>query len=189
MELLQAIKDRRSIRKFKPEPVERELLASIIKNALWAPSAMNIQPWKFFVAEGASRTKLIEISNKAIEQLDKRMQSLFGEKMRSLVRGYFKDLGGAPSIVVVVTAKQEEETCWLGSLESAAAAIQNFCLLAHEAGLSTCWMSAQFWVEKEILEYLGVADDYRLAALIPTGYADQTPPIPPRKHEDIIWLG
>jgi nitroreductase len=123
----------------------------------------------------------------AIEELDKRMQSLFGEKMRSFVRGYFKDMGGAPSIVVVLTAQHEREPYWLSSLESAAAAIQNFCLLAHEAGLSTCWMSGQFWVEKEILEYLG-ADGYRLAGFIPTGYADQTPPVPPRKHEDIIWL-
>ena len=52
MELLQAIKERRTIRRFKPEPVPKELLEQLIKDAMWAPSAMNTQPWKFIVLTG-----------------------------------------------------------------------------------------------------------------------------------------
>ena len=189
MELLKAIKERRSFRKFTNQPVERALLEKIIKNAMWAPSGMNTQPWKFMVLEGKSKEELIAISNKAIDQLDKRMKELFGEKMRTFIRGYFKDLGGAPSVVVVLTAAHDQDVYLLSSYESTAAAIQNFCLLAHEAGLSTCWMTGQIWVEKEILEFLGMSQGYRLAAIVPIGYNGQDvyPPAPPRKDEEIIW--
>ena len=45
MELLKAIQERRTIRRFKPDPVSRELLEQLIQGAMWAPSAMNEQPW------------------------------------------------------------------------------------------------------------------------------------------------
>lgn len=189
MELLQAIKERRSIRKFTGQPIERALLEKVIKNAMWAPSGMNTQPWKFMVLEGAAKDQLIEISNKAIDQLDKRMRELFGDKMRTFIRGYFKDLGGAPSVVVVLTADHEHDVYMLSSVQSTAAAVQNLCLLAHEAGLSTCWMTGQLWVEKDILEFLGMSEGYRLEAIVPIGYNGQSvePPVPPRKDEEIIW--
>ena len=76
----------------------------------------------------------------------------------------------------------------VGSYQSTAAALQNFLLLGHEAGLGTCWMTGPSWVEDEILALLDHRKGWRLLALTPGGYPDQTPPVPPRKHEDIIWL-
>lgn len=76
----------------------------------------------------------------------------------------------------------------VGSYQSTAAALQNFLLLGHEAGLGTCWMTGPSWVEDEILALLDHSKGWRLLALTPVGYPDQTPPVPPRKHEDIIWL-
>ncbi len=190
MELLKAIKERRSIRKFKSDPIDHALLEKIIKEAMWAPSGMNTQPWKFMVIEGEARKKFIEISNKAIGELDKRMAELFGDNMRSFIRGYFKDMGGAPSLVVVLNRHHDKHVYMHSSYVSAAAAVYNLCLLAHEAGLSTCWMTGQLWVEDELLEYLGMANQgWRLSAVIPIGYNGQTvvPPVPPRKDEEIIW--
>lgn len=196
MELITAIRERRSIRKFKNQPVERATLQGILKDSLWAPSGMNTQPWAFLVLEGAAKDKFIEISNKAVEQLDLRMKELFGDKMRSLIRGYFKDLGGAPSVIIALTAVHEQDVYMITSYESTSAAIHNLCLLAHGAGLATCWMTGQLWVEDDILGYLTDAGflnslggtAYRLAGIIPIGYADQSPPVPPRKHENIIWI-
>jgi nitroreductase len=187
MELVQAIKERRSIRKFKPDPVPRELLQRVLLDAMWAPSGMNTQPWKFLVIEGQARENFVAVSNQAIKHLDARLKEMFNDKMRTFIHGYFRNLGGAPSVVVALTADHPQDVYMLASLESTAAAIQNLCLLAHEAGLSTCWMTGQLWVEKEILEYLGIPG-YRLAGIIPIGYPDQNPPVPPRKHEEIIWI-
>ena len=63
---------------------------------------------------------------------------------------------------------------------------QNFLLLAHEAGLGACWMTGPLWVEQAILSYLGYPD-WGLVGITPVGWPDQSPPMPPRKHETIEW--
>ncbi len=188
MELIQAVKTRRSIRRFKPDPVPRELLAGILGEALWAPSAMNTQPWRLFVLTGAKKDELVAIAAKSIAQLDARLKLLFKENMRTLVHGYFKDFGGAPAVVVALAKVPELEGYMDGSYQSAAAAFYNFLLLAHEKGLGTCWMTGPLWVEAELLAFLGHKEGWRLLALTPVGWPDQVPPVPPRKHADIFWL-
>lgn len=186
MDLQTAIKERRTIRKFKREPVPRELIEKLIKEAMWAPSAMNTQPWKFIVLTGSSKDGLIAIAEGCIEKLDVRMQSLFNDKMRSFVRGYFKDFGGAPAVLALLSHLPEEEVYQKGSLYSSCAAMQNFLLLAHEAGLGACWMTGPLWVEDAVVEYLN-CPGWGLIGLTPVGWPDQIPPVPPRKHENIEW--
>ncbi len=86
--------------------------------------------------------------------MDERLKQLFSGDMRDLVHAYFKDLGGAPAVVAVLTSKPEVQGYMLASYESSTAALYNFLLLAHEAGLGTCWMTGPLWVEDEILEFL-----------------------------------
>ena len=62
MELRQAVAERRSIRKFSSRRVERPLLEELLRAALWAPSGMNRQPWKFIVLEGEAMAGLLRIS-------------------------------------------------------------------------------------------------------------------------------
>lgn len=187
MELLQAIKARRSIRKYRPDEISQEVLESILKNAMWAPSGMNTQPWKFIVLTGEKKQAFLDVSKKAIVQLDARLRELFNEKMRTFIHGYFEDLGGAPAVIVVLTAIHKQDVYMLTSYQSSAAAMQNLLLLAHEAGLGTCWMTGQLWIEKDILEFLGYPE-WRLLGVTPIGYPAQTPPTPPRKDETIVWM-
>jgi len=186
MELAQAVRERRSIRKFKPDPIPQELLERVLRQAMWAPSAMNTQPWKFFVCTGAAKEGLIAVAQGCMEKLDIRLQKLFNEKMRELVHGYFRNFGGAPAIVAVVSQLPEEDVYRRGSLFSSCAAMQNFLLLAHEAGLGTCWMTGPLWVEEAVVEHLG-CPGWGLVGLTPVGWPDQSPPVPPRKHETIEW--
>lgn len=188
MELLQAIKERRSIRKFKPDPVPESMLDGIIKNALWAPSGMNTQPWKFMVLTGRKQQEFLGVTDRAISHLDKRLKELFNDKMRTFIHGYFKDLGGAPAIIVALTAVHDQDVYMSTSYQSSAAAFYNLMLLAHEAGLGTCWMTGQLWVEEDILAFLEHKNAWRLVGVTPIGYPDQVPPVPPRKHENIEWL-
>lgn len=186
MELIQAIRERRTIRKFKPDPVSRELVEKLIVESMWAPSAMNTQPWKFIVLTGEAKNRLIAIAEGCIEKLDLRMQSLFNDKMRAFVRGYFKDFGGAPAVVALLSHLPPEPVYQKSSLYSSCAAMQNFLLLAHEAGLGACWMTGPLWVEQAVVEYLGYPE-WGLVGLTPLGWPDQTPPVPPRKATIVEW--
>ena len=65
---------------------------------------------------------------------------------------------------------------------------RQFEYAAVEAGLGACWMTGPLWVEDAVLEYLG-CPEWGLIGITPIGWPDQTPPTPPRKHQDIEWLG
>ena len=96
---------------------------------------------------------------------------------------------GRPKKGETVTDILEKRVYQIGAIESVSAAIQNLLLCAHAEGLGTCWMTGPLWVEDDIKKHLSIGDDKKLVALIAIGYADQTPPIPPRKPREIEWLG
>ena len=62
MELIDAIKGRRSVRKFKPDPVSKEVIEGLLELAQWAPSGMNRQEWFFLVVQGEKKEELKQVS-------------------------------------------------------------------------------------------------------------------------------
>lgn len=188
MELQTAMLERRSIRKFTSQPVDEQTLDGLLKKALWAPSGMNRQPWKFIVLQGESFSRLLQLSAGMAESMEGPLRAQqFNEKMRTFIKGYFRDLGGAGTAVVCLSRAADTYLADHANMVSAAAAFYNFLLLAHEAGLSTCWMTGYANVEEDLMALLGV-EGYKLVGVTPVGHADQTPPVPPRKHEDIVWM-
>ena len=73
MELTEAIKERRSIRRYKSDPVPHEVIQEILENAVWAPSAQNLQPWYFLALTDPS--DLRELSRTTLKWLKKRSNS------------------------------------------------------------------------------------------------------------------
>lgn len=188
MELRQAVAERRSIRKFSSRRVERPLLEELLRAALWAPSGMNRQPWKFIVLEGEAMAGLLRISAGMAESMEGPLRAQnFNDKMRQFIKGYFRDLGGAQCAVACLSKAADAYLADHANMVSCAAALYNFLLLAHEAGLATCWMTGYANIEQEFMRFLGVSG-YKLVGLTPVGYPDQSPPVPPRKTEDIIWM-
>lgn len=188
MELQQALHERRSIRRFTGQPIERELLEKLLEDSRWAPSGMNRQPWKFVVVRGEALKALLQLSAGMSSRMEEPLKAQqFNEKMRALIKGYFRDLGGASVVVVCLAKAADTYLADHANMLSGAAALYNFLLLAHEAGLGTCWMTGYDHVEKELLELLGV-EGYKLVGVTPVGYPDQTPPVPPRKGEKVLWL-
>jgi nitroreductase len=188
MELQTAITERRSIRKFTGGPVDRALLERLIRTAMWAPSGMNRQPWKFIVLEGDSMRRFIKFSAGMSENMEGPLRAQnFDDKMRAFVRGYFRDLGGAQTVVVCLARSADSYLADHANMVSGAAALYNFLLLAHEAGLGCCWMTGYALVESDLMKLLGV-EGYKLVGVTPVGLPDQSPPVPPRKHEDIVWM-
>lgn len=188
VDLHEAIKNRRSVRKFKSTPVPKDLIEKIFEVALWAPSGMNRQNWKFFVLAGERKEELVSISSTSFQYLEAQLQQLYAEKPKIIeaTRRFFKRLGEAPIVVCAYfePANMEDVT----SFQNVAAAIQNLLLMAYAEGLASCWMTGPVTVSEEISRFLGVKD-MTLVAVIPMGYPDEIPRVPPRRTERVVYQG
>ncbi len=186
MDLYEAIKGRRSIRKFKKTPISRELMEKIFDTALWAPSGMNRQSWKFYVVGGRSKEELVRICSASVQHLEPHVREFFPGKPGIIegIRGFFQKLGDAPVVVCAYfePSRLNEATGY----QNVAAAIQNLLLAAHSEGLGSCWMTGPLYVAPEINRFLGV-DNLNLVAAIPMGYPDETPRIPPRRPDRVVY--
>jgi nitroreductase len=195
MDVLEAIKTRKSIRAYKKDPVPKELLAKILEAAIWAPSGSNVQPWEFTVLQGKDKELLVEAILKAASKLNLASQSYEApaeglkrrEELFSIFTAKAAELGGniekllyegsfsfydAP-VVIIVTTKKAYGT---GRLADIGAAIQNLLLAAHKEGLGTCWIGIILAVEKAIKEHLKIPEDKRVVAGIAVGYPDLESP-------------
>ncbi len=156
MELSEAIKNRRSIRTYKKQPLPDRAVEQLIDAARMAPSAGNVQPWAFVVAT-ADKTKKA-LSTAALGQ-------------RSLIE--------ASAVIVVCAdlARAEEAYGERGRTfycyQDTAAAIQNILLTACSMGLGTCWIGA--FSEAEIRAVVNAPPQMRPVALIPVGYPNESP--------------
>lgn len=188
MELSEAIRSRRSIRRFKPEPVPKEVLEKILELAQWAPSAMNMQDWRFILVAGEKKEALLKITATAFENFRPVLEKNFPDKPQVIEasKKFFETYGGAPVIIAAYggrfpTGKEDPYSVSL--------AVQNLLLAAHDAGLGAVWADAAvFFKEKEISELMGV-EGRKLVCLIPVGYPAENPKAPPRKGERVRWDG
>jgi nitroreductase len=155
MELLEAIKGRRSIRKFKNQPIPDETVTQLLEAATYAPSAGNIQPWQFIIAKNPEIKK--KLSKAAYKQ---------------------SQVEHAPVVIVVCVDEQQASSygtrgTTLYCLQDTAAATQNFMLTAYSLGLGTCWIGA--FKEDKVKEAVNAPEHMRPVAMIPIGFPDTTP--------------
>ncbi len=168
VDVIDAIKNRRSIRKFKSRDVSDEIMLELIDAAHWAPSAGNIQPWDFIIVrEPEIKRRLAEAA----------LKQTFIQQ--------------AP-VVIVVCASEDRSSIGYGMrgktlycVQDTAAAIQNINLAAYSLGLGTCWVGA--FKEEEVREVLEIPRGKRPVAVIPVGYPAQSPtPRRRRPVDDLI---
>ena len=91
MDLYEAIKGRRSIRRFKSDPVPKDVLEKILQMAIWAPSGMNLQNWFFLVVTGDQKDNLVEIVSTSFAHIEPVLNEVFSEKpkVREFTRKFF----------------------------------------------------------------------------------------------------
>lgn len=170
-DVIDAIKGRKSIRKFKSEPIPEATIGRLLEAAVAAPSAGNRQPWHFYVV----------LSQKAREGLAK-----------AAYDQHF--VAQAPCCIVVCAEPQVSAERYgrrgsdLYCIQDTAAAVQNIMLAAYGYGLGTCWVGA--FDERATAAVLGVdAAARRPVAIIPVGYPDMDPTPRPRKAvEDVTTI-
>ena len=148
MDTIKTIRERRSIRKYKSDPVEEEMLHTILQAGRWAPSASNKQPWHFIVIRDKDmRERLADIHD-------------YGRFMRE-----------SPVVIVVLGDPKKHPRYHLADPHQA---VQNMLLAAQAQGLATCWAGVRDTdLEPKFREALDVPDDMRVVCSIALGHADQ----------------
>jgi nitroreductase len=184
MEALDAIYHRRAVREYTGEMPDEQLIQSLIKAAVQAPSAMNLQPWAFAVVRG--RERLRKIADRAKAHLLKAMAtaSPLAAYRDMLTDDAFDIFYGAPVLIIVCATAP-------GASEDCALAAQNLMLAAHASGLATCWIGfARPWLnEAEAKKELGLPATYAPVAPIIVGYAKGAAVPHPRRDPEIISIG
>ena len=187
MDLSEAIKGRRSVRKFKVQPVSRETLEKILDLALWAPSGMNRQEWYFVVLQGGKKEALLKIFGEAFEAFRPNLEKVFADKPKIVegIKGFFQTYGGAPVFILAYAGKSASGN-W--DTHSTAVALQNLLLAAYAEGLGGVWTDGILAKETEINALLRV-EGRKLVAVVPLGYPDEVPRVPPRRSGRVQWVG
>ncbi len=172
MELMDAIRDRRAVRRYTPQDVPDALVADLIEAAVWAPSAVNQQPWAFLAVRGRSR--LAAFSERAKEHLFAVLpQALeLHERSDELRQPGYNVFHGA-GVLITVLAKPAR----YAPAEDCCLAAENLMLAAHGFGLGTCPVGfVRPWLNlSDVKDELGIPQNYEAVMPIVVGFPADAP--------------
>ena len=177
MEILELIKKRRTIRKYKKKQIPKKILNKIIEAGRWAPSAENTQPWRFIILKEG------EIKSNFIKKIKKEVYSeKFLTSANVLLKRSIKIIEEAPIIILVYNThtflekvkklgKVYEKPAYLSEIQSISAAIENMFLAATSLGIGMCWLNFPLLIKDEIEKFFKTKDE--LVAILTLGYPQE----------------
>ena len=195
-DIFKNIYDRRAVRKYKAKALDKKTIEQLIDAGRMAPSAMNKQPWKFYIATKQDDIQYFskEISKSALKHF--RQMGIFrsiktiASSISALSHGldFFKTedpvFHTAP-IVIFITAPKKNE--WAG-LDIGMCA-QNIMLAAKSLGLASCPVGfAKFIMKTKAYAKLGIPKEEQVHIALIIGYGDETPTAHERKKDNLFWL-
>ncbi len=208
MDLFDAIKERKSIRRFKQTAVPDKDINKILDAGRWAPSANNTQPWSFIVIR--NNAVLQKMSEAVREMIDRMIPFAENEKqaqrLAAYKSNYYTFFEKAPVVIAVCMEAHDAGTDKLlakmgyspddvkrlrplPGLQSVAAAIQNMLLAIHALGYGSCWMTGPLVAQESFERLLGFGKEKFVAALLPVGVPEENPPARSRKPlEDMMKI-
>lgn len=175
MEVLEAIKARRSIRRYKPEPVDEKALQAVLEAGRWAPSWSNTQCWRFVVVRDSDiKNKIAETLISISDRPNRSAEAIKTVPVLIVVCAEMGRSGYRAGGSEIVTDKGD----WF--MFDTALAVQNMVLAAHSLGLGTVIIGA--FDAFRAAGILGVPEGYSVVTLFPLGVPDEAPPLRPRKE-------
>ena len=166
MEFYEVIKKRKSVRKYKTDPIPKDVLARVLEAGRIAPSAKNIQPWHFIIVK------------------DREIKKRVAQACRG--QNWMADAD------VILAACILNDIAWgrMGGFMSSgpvdlAIAVDHMILAAANEGLGTCWIGA--FVEADVKKILNVPEKVTVIALTPIGYPAEEPKDRGRKPENEVF--
>ncbi|EKQ52660.1 MULTISPECIES: nitroreductase [unclassified Clostridium] len=187
MDVIQAIEERRSIRKFQDKTIPKDIIEKILELATKAPSGKNRQPWRFVVFQNSKKNELVNIMEDALNKYKKQSKSTGSFELS------INSINEASAVILVFNAFSNFEEDYnhhrlLTDIQSIGAAVQTLILAAQNFELGTLWICDIFHCDKEICSWLNRKDE--LVAAVAIGYPNQKPYSRPRKllEEVIEWM-
>lgn len=199
MDVLTAIYERKSIRGFLPDPVDKQELREILAAACRAPSAMNIQPWEFCVVTGDALNRIREgniesIRNGVLPEGEHQImgwppESVYRKRQVALAKELFRLMGiaredeekkkewglrgfryfDAPVVIFILQDRTIPEG---GHMIETGAVMQTICLAAQFYGISTCIEDQGVMYPDVVREHTGIPREKRVIMAVAMGYAD-----------------
>ena len=206
MDLIKAIKERRSTRVFLDQPVEQETLEDLMTLAIQAPSAINLQPWELTVVSGKERQQLSRVLVKRMKERNiscgpgakKPLSEAFMDRQRGLLNTILPNLPqntvfqnfinegscnfyGAPTAVIISI----DQVFSSARLTDIGVLVGYLVLAAHGLGLSTCPIGLITAFDEDIKEELNISDECRVVIGVAVGYGDPDSPINGSRSERV----
>jgi nitroreductase len=178
-ETIKTIYERRAVRKYKDQPVDRAIIEQIVDAGRMAPSAMNRQLWKFYVMTDRNQINslspvIVKLANKFLD-LAHRMDS---SKTSDII------FHNAP-VVIFITAPSKNE--WAAI--DIGMCSQNMMLAAKSLGLDTCPIGLVKFLNKSKTDsVLGISSSEEIKLAIILGYGDEQPEVHERKKDNLKFI-
>ena len=175
MELIKCMEERRSIRRYKKQTVDRDLIKQLIEAAILAPSWKNSQVSRYYAVDGDQKDQFMACLPEFNQNNSKDASTIIVSTVVNGRSGFEKD--GS-----YTTHLKDGFQYFDNGLQ-----VQNLCLKAYELGLGTLIMG--IYDEQKIRECLSIPEDEVVVAVIAVGYPDIEPAMPKRKNvEDILFF-
>lgn len=187
MDLYEAINERHSIRAFRPDPVDREILQRLVEAAAAAPSSMNAQPWQYHIATGKTRHDVGQAMAESTLHL-KDYGVLDPERLKEAEQ-FFGTLGNAPVAIALSVLVPEDDLGRINTYVAAGCSLENLQLAAAVEGLGCCSITFSFWVREHLSEIYGIGPEREIISLIVLGWPAQEPVATERRTDIATFLG
>ena len=175
MELDEAIRGRRSIRRYTDRPVSLDLVREVLEAGTWAPSAKNGQQWRFTVLTGEAKKRLTDLFRSELQALSaKLIHPNMGSSFSSC-----SIMEQAPVLIMVWNTGDHPVL-----LQSVAAAIQNMLLKAYSLGLGSLWIGDIYYTLDALTKHL--RKPWKLVAAVTLGWPESIPTARPRLTVDEV---
>ena len=195
--LRDAIFGRRSLRRYRPEPVPRDILLELLHSAIYAPSAHNRQPWRFAVSDSIERKKVLASAMGERLRSDRAADGASVAVIEADIERSYERITSAPALAVLCLTMADMDAYpdavrthyeWTMAVQSVAMAGQNLLLSAHAAGLGACWICAPLFCPDVVRDVLELPPDWQPQGLITLGYPAQERSRTRKPLEDsVLW--
>ena len=192
------LRTRRSIRRFKTDPVPDSVLRDILHTATFAPSAHNRQPWRFIVlTDSSAKTHLSDAMAEEFQR-DLEKDSLAPEEIAKKVAKSKERITGAPVVVILCVDMSEMDNYpddrrkkaeYIIGIQSAANAGMQLLLAAHAEGLGSVWICSPMFAQETVQEALNISKMWEPQAMFLLGYPLEIPAFRGRKSlEEVVTI-
>lgn len=192
------VQERRSVRRYLPDPLPRDLIDRLLIAACWAPSAHNRQPWRFAViTSGVVKERLATMMGTRLRD-DRGRDGDPPDAIEADVRRSYTRITSAPCVIVACLTMEDMDAYpderrssaeQLMAVQGVALAIENLLLAASAEGLGACWMCAPLFCQETVADALDLPQGWQAQGLITLGYPASRGKEPVRKPLEslVLW--